>query len=102
MLLLAGSGHAHSVECWEEGQLVGGHRTTDVIALRAITTQFTEQVQRFNVLNPFGDDSKAHIVSELDRRAHEFEVAFLAFRAESGDEATVELEFTDGQAAQMG
>ena len=41
-------------------------------------------------------------MAEVDRRAHELEVALLAVGAEAGDERAVELELADREAAQVG
>src|ERR1017187_6016550 len=54
-----------------EGQAIGRRRPADVVPLGDVAAEFTQQVERFHVLDALGHDPKTHFVAEIDRRANE-------------------------------
>ena len=85
-----------------EGQLVRGHRSTDVVALGQVAAQLAQEVECLHVLDAFGHDPQTHVVAQLDRRAHEFEVELLAGAGQAHDEGLIEFELADREAAEVG
>jgi hypothetical protein len=70
-----------------------------VIALRQVAPQQRQALERRLVLHALGDDSQPEIVAEVDRRAHDDQVALVAEHRR--DERPVDLELVDRQAPEI-
>ena len=71
-----------------------------MVALGQVAAEQREMGQRGAVLDALGDDLQTEIVAEVDRRAHDDQVALVLEHRR--DERAVDLELVDRHLAQVG
>ena len=84
-----------------EHELVGRLRLRDHVPLDEVAPQPGQEPEAAVVLDALGDDAQPEGVGEFDRRPYEREVAAVPGLGEARDEAAIELELADGEAAQI-
>ena len=82
------------------GERVRGERAAQVVALGEVAAQRGEALERQLVLDALGDHLQPEVVAEVDRRAHDDQVALVLQHRR--DERAVDLELVDRQALEVG
>src|SRR5436309_8870797 len=88
------------VACEPRGDFICGERTAQQEPLNHVAAQRAQPLERAFVFYAFSDNSEAHVMRELDRRAHDHRVARIARHVH--DERLVDLELINRQPAQIG
>src|ERR1700692_3602855 len=79
-----------------------GHRLADKVALRQIAANCGEEVECVNILNALRNHTHVQLVAQGDGRSNQGQISLRVPSGQPGQETAVELQFADGQAAQVG